>query len=1255
MTRAPALLLLAAALTACATGRPPGAGPDASAGQAAAARIPHPDHPLARALGARAVLDHDAEVRHLHEAARGDDAAALVALRRLGQAAEVSPALARAVDAGLRDLLAAGRLTGLAAYRARAARIAALEALGEAPAALALRAENGAATAWALAGPFGALHAREWDVAFPPEAGPLPEEVPAPLGRPPHRTRALATPDGRLDLGPEPQEGDVFYLAADATLARGGRYLLTVGTTSSVKVFVDGVLLHERRAQAEHLPTLAQVPVALPAGTHRLLVKLARGTDAGRLHLALPRADGAPSDATFAAAAPGPAPAPPSPAPRVEGPPLAGPRALAAALEPVLGFALARAAAARDGVQADREGGKPLLAEALAAAPGSAAVRVALAESAAEDSTLDSAAARARAEAALRAALERDPASAEARFALASLLAQAERRDEADEVMDGLAPEASARPAALALRARLASARGLPERAEALVEQALRAGGACDALDLGVELAGGRDAVAVEEARARALAGCRAGAERLARLLRAKGDPAGALAALSPARALRPLELEGALLEAELHAAAGAPARAAAALEPLAAAWPRSARVWRRLADARALAGDAAGARAARERALAEDPGDLALRRALALSLPGAAEPLDDLAEDGPAAIRAYEASGRTGGAPVVMVLDASATEIHPGGAATERVHQVVHLLEPEGVDRFGEVSLPPGADVLVLRTRKPDGTTRAPERLGGEKGSISLAGLEPGDLVELEYLRPVRGTLPGGGFAAQPFFFRVAGTRLVRSTAVVRAPAGLGLAADARGLPAPEVVREGDRELLRATREDVPAFVPEPGAPPETEVLPFLQAGVGGGLAPFHAKLADAVLERTRPTEELRALARAVRADAAPAASPAALVRAAHARVAREILDGGGLPSGLSEDASEVVSRGRGSRLVVLKAVLDLLGVEARFALARPFSADAGPWRFPPPSLHGVALLRVRARGIGAGGPAGASARGGVAEGAAPGELWIDPGLRLAPLGALPPGVLGQEALVLGAPGEPLEVARVPAQALAPDGEEFEARVALDASGGAVIAGSLRLRGGAAGAARAWAERLGPDERRQAVEGMLQRSFRGFALGELELAGEHDPEAPLELRFSGAAPSLLRDADGGARLDGAVQPARLSARFVARAARTTPLLVAAEDRSRVTVTVVPPPGLSPRARAPVALETPFGSLARTERVVDGALVREEEVVLLRGRIAPERYGEFAAFAAAVDEAQRNGPVFEAAPQAEGAAAAKAR
>ncbi|WP_242395545.1 DUF3857 domain-containing protein [Anaeromyxobacter oryzisoli] len=1189
---------------------------DVPAAEAATRQLPAdadaPAH-LAAALLARRSLDGPAEARELAAAVSRspDDPVALVALRRLAELADLSPGLAAQADAAVAPLLASGRLRGVAAYRARVVRTAAAEAAGDHAAAARVRAENGAVTAWTVSGPYALYHALDFGRTVPPEEGLVPESVPAAAGLPPYATRTLPTPDGIVTLEGEPADADLLALATEVTLARGGRYLLNVGTQLSVRVRIDGAVALERKGFEGFPSTLAQRAVTLGPGVHRLVVVATRGTPQGALHVALSRADGAASDARFA-------PAPVGRAPSRAGAPELGPAALAgsslaAALEPALGPVLARVLAVRDVLLADRETAKALVAAARAARPAATLVRIAAAEALADDPTLDDRVARGRAEAELREALRADPGNAEARLLLAAQLRAAERRDDADEVLAALGPAAD-RPAALAARARAAQDRGLSEQAESLAFEALRAG-SCDGASLALELAARRDDIGHEDEAARAAARCRGGRERLAAHLRKRGDPAGERAALDPLVAARPWAIEPGLARADALVAAGEAGRAVEAVAALAAIWPRSARVQQKLGDVRELAGDAAGARVARTRALALDGGNLALRRALALEDGG--EVLQDLAEDTGAAIRAYEAAPRQNGASATMVLDAAAVEFHPGGTATERTHEVIQVHDQHAVEQWGEVSVPSGASVIALRTLKPDGRALEPERGGGAKGTISLAGLEPGDYLDFEWIRAVQAPRGLAGLAASPFYFQTPGARLFRSVYAVRAPVGLGLAADGHGMPAPPLLREAGADVVRAERRDVPAYIAEPAAPSGNEVLPFLSVGIGGGLETLQRGLGDGLAGRTRPTAELRALADAIRIAAGPGASPAALVRAAYARVTRDVLGQG--DGDLAEEASAVLSRGRGSRLLVLKAVLSALGVPARLAFVRPYGADPAPWRFPRMALWSTPLLRVKAGGE---------------------ILWLDPSTRQNPFGAIPDTATGCEALIIPEPGDALELDRTPARAAAAEDRTLALRIVLGADGGATIVGSDRYTGAAAGALKSALESLDATERRQAMEGILGRMFRGVSVTRVEIAGEDDPDAPGEIRFEARAPELARAADGGRVLEAPIFPARLGARYVQVARRRTPLLIPEPDRATQRIEIVAPPGLVPRAGPPAKVETPFGRFAREERVEGATIVRTERLELARGRISPDRYLDFARFAREVDEVQDRPVVF---------------
>ena len=1179
---------------------------------------------LGQALVARRGLDGDAEAAALLDLLDRAPAhpLAVPAIGRLSDLAELSPGLARTVGARLTALLGRGPLRGIAANRARNLLAALAETAGEAETAARLRSENGLVQAWAFAGPCGAYHALDFDRRFPPEAGPLPARFPGPAGLPDVEPRPFPVPDGLVTFEGEPASGDMYYLASDVQTARGGPHVLVVKATASAKVWLDGEPMAERRGFAGHAPMILATPVSLAPGRHRLLVKVSRGGLPAGVVASLSRADGSAADLTSAAAdVTSNAAGAGAPAPAVrEGPPREpawSAQRISAQLEPELGPVLARLIAARDGLDWDREGAKALVEEALTRAPSWAPLLATWGDLLRDDPTLGDKIARARAEAAYDQVLARDPGSAAERMKRAELMQNGERYDDALALLAGMPSGAAASPRVLTLRARIAWARGFAEEAEQLAEQAWTTAGLCQAGELLLASATRRDAVAREDELAEALLPCHGGAQRLANHRRRRGDPTGEAAALERLLRTAPTRIEPRLDKARIALARADATGAASTLAELIRFWPRDPRLQKRRAEALELAGDRAGARAARELALRLDGSDLRLRRAVALT--DGREILAQHAEDGDAAIRAYEAAKVKPDTSSAVVLDAAAIEFYPDGSSTERIHQIIQVLDQRGIDHQGEVSIPSGSEVLSVRTIKKDGRRLEPEDVG-DKGTLSLPGLEPGDYVEYEYLHPTAARGPSiPGFTAPVFYFQVADAPLFRSTYVVIAPKGSGLVAEVHNMPPPEVKTEGDREVLRVERRAVPALIDEPESPGGTEFLPLLVAGAGAGREAMQRAVADSMVERFRPTVEIAALARQIAAEAAHPTgklTPAeALVRNAYARVAELVLGQGG---SWGESAAQVLASGRGNRTVLLRSVLTALGVKARLALVRTFGADPGEFRFYRPDLYGYAVLRVEHGGK---------------------VYWLDPGTRLNPFGNLPEAARGCEALVLPDPGEEPEVARTPVDGVE-DGHEVALKLSVDEDGGGTVDGVEQYLGFEGAAAKASLESLDKAARRQLLEQSLAQTFRGVSLESFAVEGEQSAGEPLTIRYQLRVPQLLHAQDGTWILDGPVFPARLGARYLTRATRKLPLFLAASERVHLHLTISGPGGMALRPGGNAQVTGAFGSYGRTERREGSVAVRDDRLLLRRGRLNPAEYLDFARFAGNVDEAQALPMVF---------------
>lgn len=1185
------------------SGEPEGAGRQLET--LAAAR---PDQPWARlgaAMQAERSLQPERAVAHLAALVEEspDHPLALVALRQLARLTAEAPDTVPAIEAALSGLHPRRPFAGMAAYRVRVARIAVAERQGDGERVAALRAGNGTISAWTVAGPYGDFAALDFERPFPPEQGWLPASVEGPLLAPDRPTRPLEVPSGEVSLDGEPFDGAFHYLVADVEVLEGGPHLAMIRAEGSWRAWLDGAPLAERRGWAGLDPVQRHLSVDLAPGTHQLLVKLGRESGVPSLLVGFSRADGRPARLLSRPRPPGAltpvrAGAVPSPAWR--------PGELVAALEPG-GRSTALLLGARDAVS-DPETAKALAEEGLALAPRSAPLLSLRGSLHWADGSLDEQVRRSRAEQAWRRALELDPGDGPVRIELAQLLMATERAADAEQLLGGFPGPLSERGPALVARALVALARGQSELATSLLEQARVAGTRCGAAPLLIAQAVEREEVAREDSLVLEGRGCPGGLERLALHRMRRGDPAAARDLLEPLVRWRPTDSAlGARLAAARRAAGDGPG-AAAQLQALRTSWPRYPWLARELADLREFSGDRAGARAAREEALRLDPADLTTRRLLALEDGG--EALDALAVDGDAVLRQYRASQPRETGSAVLVLDAAAVELHPGGASTERVHQLVRLLDQQAVDRYGEVTPPDGAQLLRLRTIKADGRVVEPD-LGDAKGSHSLSNLEPGDFLELEYLRAERAPRPVLPLATSSFYLAEDGERVFASSYLVSAPRGFSLQADSHHFEPPAaVVVEGDRELVRVARREVAQLRLEPLTPPGPELVPFIQVGVGDGGAAIQARRADAMAGLLRATAEVRAVAAAIRARLGAGATPEALARAAWEETRLRL--GGGLDLQLTP-ASVILSRGRGNRLVLMAALLDALGLESRFALVSPFEANQEPSRFGLDQDWPVMLLKVSLPG---------------------GPAWLAGISRQLPFGALPERLHDRQALVVPRPGEPATRERTPANPPVAEGRASDFVVRLAADGSAELEASERFLGAVGAEIKDAFSGMDRSRLKESIESIFVGAITGLTIAEVALDGVESPEGPLTIRWRGRAPALGRPVGKGLQVERAGLPLRLASRLASLATRTQPLLLPEAIDLVTRVRLDPPEGLVATPAPELRLMTPFGGYQRREWSEGAALLSEERVVVPLARISPRDFPAFSAFAAAVDEAQ---------------------
>ncbi|HLL52101.1 MAG TPA: hypothetical protein VK447_01060, partial [Myxococcaceae bacterium] len=526
--------------------------------------------------------------------------------------------------------------------------------------------------------------------------------------------------------------------------------------------------------------------------------------------------------------------------------------------------------------------------------------------------------------------------------------------------------------------------------------------------------------------------------------------------------------------------------------------------------------------------------------------------------------------------------------------------------------------NIPSGAQLLSLRTLKADGTVLEPENIEG-KDTVSLPGVQIGDFIEYEYLlaHPPRGPIQPG-FTASNFYFQIARTPNNWSTYVVLAPKGTGMKVDAHNVQAPRVEVKGDLEVFRHDERRVPPYIPEPDSPPAaTEYLPFVTVGAGTtGNESLVAAYADAYLDRGEITYEVEEFAR----QAVGQKRGAEAVKALYSAVMQRLP---GRDAGLTTSAAASLAQDRGSRLWLLKASLEAVGIPTRLVAIRTFAADPSNYLFPNEALLPYLALRADVPDSG--------------------PVWLDPLVRFGPYAELPEQASGnREAFVFPEPGrKPGKATTPPLKARPP--KEISLELTLSPDGKLSGSGAERYQGMEAARLAEALDALGPEQRNQALQSALSRYFGGAELSSLKLELTKEVGAPLVVRYSFVAPQFARREGDTLVLPPVTFPARLGKRYVQIGTRQTPLYIDETERTHTLAKLTLPEGMRVEGLTPeVKTGGRYGSFVRRESQAKNVVTIEEDYRLDMARIPPREYEDFSQFAGEVDLIQAHDLVVRA-------------
>ena len=562
-----------------------------------------------------------------------------------------------------------------------------------------------------------------------------------------------------------------------------------------------------------------------------------------------------------------------------------------------------------------------------------------------------------------------------------------------------------------------------------------------------------------------------------------------------------------------------------------------------------------------------------------------------------------------------VLLLDQAVERIFPDGSSLYYYHGLTRANTPVGVRRASLLQPLPDAYLLKVRVLKPDGRKVVPSELTPNQGAITLSDVEPGDLVEEEYVARVAATGATRDGHLPPYLYRFADPNRAfgLSEYVLLVPPGIDLQVDGnfKGLERSEQQWQGLR-MLNWRAERVPPMPTEPFAPPAQDLMPWLNYGFGVTWQDVGDAVRDRVLPVLRLSPELREWSQLVLEGETAEEELRTLVTALI-----DTVEPGGGELAVGAAAGDSFRRRRGNRLGILAAVLADAGWGVDLVLTRPWTDRGQRLRVPTLDAFPAALLRLESGGE---------------------ELWVDIREEKRGVNHINPIFQGSDGLVL-----PLTRPRAPVTLIEdlptfpnPDLEEtVKVRAEISAEGDARIEFQMPLRGAQADRLLERVESVPVDQEEMVYRQLAVSLFAGASAVEGNIDRSPDGAViDLEMLVRNAC-----DAEEGELVCRSLVLARpLVPVLASLPERTYPLVLRVPIKRRLELELVPAPGWEPTHRAPRRLEAEWGSVGEDLEKGAGSLRSVLHIALPAQTVATEDYAAFARFCQAVDELSTRPP-----------------
>jgi transglutaminase-like putative cysteine protease len=485
----------------------------------------------------------------------------------------------------------------------------------------------------------------------------------------------------------------------------------------------------------------------------------------------------------------------------------------------------------------------------------------------------------------------------------------------------------------------------------------------------------------------------------------------------------------------------------------------------------------------------------------------------------------------------------------------------------------------------------------------------LHFAPLEPGDLVEVEYLLlPATELNPWAGYYARLDLFRDGLATALRRRVVI-APSGLKLYAVTQGL-APAVVRRSGEESIRIWEaRAIPAQPAEPLSPGASSTGPYLHISTIASAQEFGRWYSGLLEPGMKLDEGLQAEADQILARKLSTAGKVQAVYELVQRGTHYVAFEFGVHSYQPYPVSTVERRGFGDckdKAAMIVALLRAVGVEAEFAMVRTRSAGG-----VAPDAYSVQLFNHAVAYV----PELDLYLDGTAEYASPGEL--------------PPDDQGAMAITVDAEGRAYR-RTIPFAAPQTNRVMREVRARLTADGRVEFTAQTRLSGYYAAEQRRSCE---SNDLAGSYRESLAQFYPRVKIGHAVAEGTARASQEVELEIEGSLEAV--QGAGEVTLRSSLGSAGLAKKYASRRMRRNPELVPVTPSEHELFDYELPEGARAILPEDTTLLTPFGRVKVSYRRAGRKLQVETYTELIPQTVSAADYPAFRAFCRAADEALR--------------------